>query len=135
MDIPQAADAWKYALDLLMQLSRAAGGETHGPCRSAEFIAFGDRRTRLDRERAVRLYIVEKCSTSTIAVCWRDATSGCYAEQLWRAVKAQAGSTCALSGLQIRPGDTVFRPWGRGYKPVNSDSMILATAVEATGTE
>jgi Domain of unknown function (DUF3331) len=140
MNTPEAADAWEYALDLLLLIrlskpSRAFGGEARGHCTPGEFAAFGDRLARLARERAVNLHIVEKYSKSTIAVCWRDATSGCYAEQLWRAVIARTGSTCALSGLQIRPGDAVFRPWGRGYKPANSDSMILATAVEVIGAE
>lgn len=137
MPMPETADAWKYALDLLLLMrlstsSRAVGGEVRGYHRPGKSGAFGNRRTRLTREQAVNLHIVEKYSKSTIAVCWRDATSGCYAEQLWRAVIARTGSTCALSGLQIRRGDAVFQPWGRGYKPANSDSMILATAVEET---
>ena len=132
---PETADAWTYTLDLLMLMqlsppSCTAGGEARERCRRAELITFGDRRARLGR--VVHLDIVEKYSNSTIAVCWRDATSGCYGEQLWKVGTARAGSICALSGLQIRRGDAVFRPLTRGYKPANNDSMILACAVEAT---
>lgn len=139
MDNPEIADAWKYSLDLLMLMrlpkprpecgSRA---DAHGGCKRTDVATRGKRRTRVVRERAVHLHIVEKYSSSAIAVCWRDATSGCYGEQLWKAVTARAGATCALSGLRIRRGDAVFRPWARGYKPINGDSMILASAVEQT---
>lgn len=136
MDNPEAADAWKYTVDLLMlmQLSNpscAAGVQAHKSCKRTEFAAAANQRARVGRERIVHLHIIEKYSNSTIAVYWCDATAGCYGEQLWRVVTARAGSTCALSGLQIRRGDAVFRPAARGRKPANGDSMILASAVEA----
>lgn len=134
MDTPETVDAWKHTLDLLMlmQLSKrsgAAGEEAHKRCKHPALATFGARYARLGR--VVHVHVVEKYSSSTIAVCWRDATSGCYVEQLWKAVTARSGSTCALSGLQIRRGYAVFRPSTRGYKPANNDSMILACAVEA----
>jgi hypothetical protein len=135
MDTPETVDVWKHTLDLLMLMqlpkpSGSAGEAVHERCKLSGFATFGNRRPRL--VRGVHLHIVEKYSNSTIAVCWRDATSGCYGEQLWRVVTARAGSTCALSGLQIRRGDAVFRPSTRGHKPANNDSMILASAVEVT---
>lgn len=137
MDNPDPSDAWKHTLDLLlsMQLSRPAcdvDKDAHRLCRHAQLTAVGNRRTRAGRDRVIHLHIIEKYSSSAIAICWRDATSGCYGEQLWKVVTARSGSTCALSGLRIRRGDAVFRPWARGYKPVNGDSMILASAVERT---
>lgn len=144
MDHSEIADAWKYSLDLLtlMQLPKprcgsrsGSGADTYGCCKRTDVATRGKRRVRVVRERAVHLHIVEKYSSSAIAVCWRDATSGCYGEQLWKAVTARAGATCALSGLRIRRGDAVFRPWARGYKPGNGDSMILASAVAQTTQE
>ncbi|ASL47718.1 hypothetical protein bAD24_III10005 [Burkholderia sp. AD24] len=144
MDNPETGDAWKYSLDLLMRMQlpnprrdpgSRFGADAHGCGKRTDVATRGNRRARVVRERAVHLHIVEKYSSSAIAVCWRDATSGCYGEQLWKAVTARAGATCALSGLRIRRGDAVFRPWARGYKPINGDSMILASAVEQTAQE
>ncbi|SAL25083.1 hypothetical protein AWB64_02004 [Caballeronia sordidicola] len=133
MDTPQTVDAWKYTVDLLLMMQRAKLSCVTSAEKQAYCTALGNqrnRRARLDHERVIHLHIVEKCSTSTVTVCWRDATSGCYEEQLWKMMVARAVSTCALSGLQIRPGDAVFRPSARGYKPANGDSMILVSAVK-----
>ncbi|RFU49721.1 DUF3331 domain-containing protein [Paraburkholderia sp. DHOC27] len=132
MDIHETGGAWKHTLTLLMQLSSpcVTDGTTRTRCKRAKHVTTSNRTTRLDRKRAVHLHIVERDSASTITVCWRDATLGCYGEQLWKAVTARTGATCALSGLRIRRGDAVFRPLARGYIPVNVEAMILASAVE-----
>lgn len=80
------------------------------------------------RSYAQSIRILERKTNSTILVCWRDATSGQYAEQTWRLVSATRNGQCALSGCPIRRGDFVFHPSYRGAKiPANADVQILAS--------
>ena len=75
--------------------------------------------------------ILERCSPTSIAVCWCNATSGRYGDQLWALGVAPRQATCALSGAQIRPGEAVYRPriQGKGRSPSNADQLILASVV------
>jgi hypothetical protein len=76
--------------------------------------------------------IVERLSTRTMAVRWSDSQSGCYGEQLWRMGLSRCHSRCAVTGLPICPGDTVFRPVTYEWRvPFNQNRMILASAVGA----
>jgi hypothetical protein len=134
MEYPQYANPWEYTLELLTQMStpsRAANGHTRSLGNVAKFLALTNRRNLANRKQVAHLHIVDKSSDSEITVCWRDATFGCYGEQIWKRVLSRTHTTCALSGLQIRRGDAVFRPWARGCKPVNVGLMILASAVAA----
>lgn len=140
MENPQSGDPWKYTLDLLNQMSTpvcTAGNRPHPRSKTVKFLALAlaNRRGLANREPVAHLHVVEKYSDLVIAVCWRDATFGCYGEQLWKRVMSRTRATCALSGLQIRRGDAVFRPWARGCKPVNVSLMILASAVAAPTEE
>ena len=74
--------------------------------------------------------IVEQLTPQTLSVCWSDAQSGHYADQVWRRCIARRPSVCVLTGMHIRPGDFVFRPRaGRARAPANRDYMILAASV------
>jgi hypothetical protein len=133
MENLQPADPWKSTLDLLTQMSAPAGLDDSQPRlphgKEAPFLTLTHQRNLASRESIVHLHIIEKSSDSAIVVCWRDSTSGCYGEQLWKRIVSRTRATCALSGSQIRRGDAVFRPWARGCKPVNVGLMILASAV------
>ncbi|MBN3759251.1 DUF3331 domain-containing protein [Burkholderia sp. Ac-20365] len=77
-----------------------------------------------------RISIVERLSSVTLSICWSDATSGHFAEQVWRMGLAHARSFCALSGMPIGIGDSVLRPWVCETRtPANSHRMILASSV------
>ncbi|MFM0498669.1 DUF3331 domain-containing protein [Paraburkholderia caledonica] len=77
-----------------------------------------------------RISIVERRSPVTLSVCWSDATSGYFAEQVWRMGLAHFQSYCALSGVPINVGDSVFRPWiSESRAQANSDRMILVSSV------
>ena len=77
-----------------------------------------------------RISVVERLSSATLSICWSDATSGYFGEQVWRAGVAHVQSFCALSGIPIRIGDSVFRPWVSEIRaPANSHRMILASSV------
>ncbi|WP_250475052.1 DUF3331 domain-containing protein [Caballeronia sp. GAFFF1] len=65
-----------------------------------------------------------------VIVSWHDSTSCHYDYQKWFKAKARKTGICALSGREIHRGAYVFRP-SQAHRPVNSESMILASAVEA----
>ncbi|WP_322012217.1 DUF3331 domain-containing protein [Paraburkholderia sp. J12] len=133
MNTSESAHAWQYTLDLLLQMSMPPCDESaharlaHG--KDVRLPAPAGKRTLARCDSVAHLHIVEHSSDSAITVCWRDATSGCYGEQIWKRVLSRTRSTCALSGSQIHRGDEVFRPWARGCKPVNVSLMILASKV------
>lgn len=138
MEHPQSADPWKYTLDLLHQMSTppgAAGDRARPLSKAVQLLALPRRRDLANRESVAHLHVVEQYSDLVITVCWRDPTFGCYGEQLWKRVTSRTRAICALSGLQIRRGDAVFRPWARGCKPVNVSLMILASAVATLAEE
>jgi len=74
--------------------------------------------------------ILERRSPTSVTVCWCDATSGRYGDQLWALGVSPRQAICALSGLQIRRGDAVYRPHSPGRsRPSNAGLSILASVV------
>jgi len=77
-----------------------------------------------------RISIIEWLSSVTLSVCWSDSTTGYFGDQVWRMGLAHGRSFCALSGMPIKIGDSVFRPWvSETRAPANSHRMILASCV------
>lgn len=76
--------------------------------------------------------ILERLSSTAVSLCWHDATSGHYSDQLWTRTLARRKSICSLTGTPISRGDAVYRPGGRRReRPANANSSILAAALEA----
>lgn len=75
--------------------------------------------------------VLERNGPNSATVAWRDATSCCYGEQLWRRCIAREAGVCALSGHAIARGDAVFRPRLVRPAPRNIEAMILAKVMEA----
>jgi len=77
-----------------------------------------------------RISIVEQLSPVTISDCWSDPTTGYFGEQVWRMGLTHVQSFCALSGMPIKIGDSVFRPSASETRaPANSHRMILASCI------
>jgi hypothetical protein len=74
---------------------------------------------------------VDRPSSTTVVLDWRDPTKCCYREQLWIAARARVAGRCAMSGAAITPGDEIFRPRPARPVPRNVSAMILASAVDA----
>lgn len=81
----------------------------------------------VDRRVAVKL--IERPSTTTATIEWRDSTRCCYGDQVWRAMRARTAGVCAMSGCEIRPGDRVYGPNPRPV-PGNAGAMILASVLD-----
>jgi hypothetical protein len=82
-----------------------------------------------------RISIIERLSSVTLSVCWSDSTTGYFGEQVWRMGLAHDRSFCALSGMPIKIGDSVFRPWvSETRAPANSHRMILASCVDMSSS-
>jgi hypothetical protein len=75
--------------------------------------------------------LIERTTSSTATIAWGDSTSCFYGEQNWRAATARISGICALSGARIKRGDRIFRPRCSKPAPVNSDAMILESALDA----
>ena len=77
--------------------------------------------------------LIERPTPSTATIAWRDATRGCFGDQVWRTARARIPGFCVMSGRAIKPGDAVYKPNPRPT-PVNADAMILACVLRDAAT-
>lgn len=83
------------------------------------------------RWSATSIADIERRSPMTVAIGWADSQLGHYGEQLWRLCVARRRAVCALSGMAISRGDSIYKPRTFGGKtPANSTSMILASILD-----
>src|ERR1700761_6161233 len=54
--------------------------------------------------------ILERISVSSALVSWRDPTRCSYGFQMWHRTLSRRSGICALSGCEIRRGDSVYQP-------------------------
>lgn len=77
------------------------------------------------------LTVLEHLANSLVVISWHDPTLCNYEEQLWSPALARYSGRCALSGLRIVRGDTVYKPRTRGrVAPLNGDAMILSSELQ-----
>jgi hypothetical protein len=78
-----------------------------------------------------KVSLIERTTSLTVTIAWRDSTSCFYGAQIWRVASAKVSGICALSGQPIRRGDRVFHPLRSKPEPVNARAMILESALSA----
>jgi hypothetical protein len=79
----------------------------------------------------LKVSLIERTTSSTVTIAWRDPTSCFYGAQIWRLASAKASGVCALTGQRIRRGDRIFHPHRSKPVPVNARAMILESALNA----
>jgi hypothetical protein len=103
------------------------------PCSAGE--PFRPRETDGGDVRTFTVTVVEELPNSLFALRWHDPTLCNYEEQVWSPCFAPASARCALSGVHINLGDSVYRPRTRGrVMPLNRDAMILASEMVKAST-
>jgi hypothetical protein len=80
-------------------------------------------------DAALVVNVLERPSSTTATISWRDATRCSYGDQTWRTSRSRKSGICAMSGRAIVPGDVVYRP-SRRSAPCNAHAMILASVLE-----
>ena len=68
--------------------------------------------------------IVERPTVGRVTLSWRDPLGCSYGNQEWYLSCARRSGICALSGLEIRRGDAVYRPRPTRPPALNADAMI-----------
>jgi hypothetical protein len=126
---------WQHTIAMLALISSSCR-DSH---RKQDLLRMSDRRFAATKQGPGRvaprspasayIEVLERRSPTLILICWRDATSGRYGDQLWTLGVASCSAICALSRAQILRGDAVYRPRIRGRKPSNADQSILESAV------
>jgi hypothetical protein len=126
--LPKTDDRWKQAINLLITLMRADNGE----CRNRSIPNVRVRFKTSERHcQAMWVRVTGRPSSTTATVVWRDSTSGCYEDQIWRGVVARTSGVCVVTCRRIRRGDRVYRPRATRPAPTNANAMILSDVVEA----
>ncbi len=73
--------------------------------------------------------VLDRPSDRTVTISWRESTLCHYNDQIWRAGIAKHAGTCAVSGMHIERGDSVYRPIPTRPAAINANAMILAAAI------
>lgn len=147
MDFPASVipvDPWTQTLGLLSQLCGgdarpAARARDTSPARkvnSATRLAAGSA-TALAASaqaagavrRSVSLSVIERPTSTTVTIAWRDSTHCSYGDQLWHVSHARRSGICVMSGRAIRRGDLVYQPRRSRPRPLNDGAMILASVL------
>ncbi|GAB6852420.1 DUF3331 domain-containing protein [Paraburkholderia kururiensis] len=133
-------DPWTQTLGLLSQL---CGGDTRPAARGREAQAArmagsaaasagtssAPAQPGSAMRRSVSLSVIERPTSTTVTIAWRDATHCSYGDQLWHVARARRSGICAMSGRAIRRGDLVYHPRRSRPKPLNDGAMILASVL------
>jgi hypothetical protein len=134
---PYANDEpWKQTIISLQRASRTATDDDTANQRGQELS--GTRACTLSRTShwasstplSGYIRVVERLSSTAVSVSWYDATCGHYGDQIWRRTHSRRKTVCTLTGRPVKRGDAVYRPFGRGLRPVNGNHMILACVLE-----
>lgn len=78
----------------------------------------------------VKIEVLDRLTTVSAVLSWRDSTGGSYGYQLWQKGVARRSGMCAISGSAIRRGDRIYRPGTIGRLPSNAAAMILAIYID-----
>ena len=132
-------DPWATTLAAIRQFSSPPDPMRNSPDLSGRPRSGGEpfrpRKTDGGDVRTFTVTVVEELSNSLFALCWHDPTLCNYEEQVWSPCFAPASARCALSGVHINLGDSVYRPRTRGrVMPLNRDAMILASEMVKAST-
>jgi hypothetical protein len=126
---------WTQTVRLLScgsQLADISEQKSFRARRCASFGHDGALSTEPSLHRVISL--LERTSSSTITIAWRDSTSCSYGAQIWMVAKAKVSGVCAMSGALIKRGDRIFHPRHSKPAPINATAMILASAIDAAKT-
>jgi len=117
-------DPWAKTISLLSRLSAGtkAGDILPKIARARQVVEA--------EHRDVVVNLIDRQSSSTVTISWRDPTRGCYGDQVWCASRARIAGICAMSGHPIYPGDQVYRPRASRRAPQNATAMILTSVLE-----
>lgn len=121
---------WKGTLALLSETQRDQSSSVR-PVRSG---SVPRPRFLSDAIGTASVHVIDRPSITTLTVSWRDALTGHYGYQLWRAKKAEMCGVCAMTGRRIEPGDAVYAPARGKHPPRNCNAMICADCAEGLNT-
>jgi len=79
--------------------------------------------------RSFSLSVLDRPTSTSVTIAWRDSTHCSYGDQLWLAARARSSGICAMSGRAIRRGDLVYQPRRSRPRPLNDGAMILASVL------
>jgi hypothetical protein len=123
-------DPWVQTIQLLSSGSRYSDAHIETMSAADQGMSSGCKMTaRTSRSPHLVVRLIERTTSSTVTLAWRDSTSCFYGAQSWRAATARNSGVCALSGARIRRGDRIFHPQRSKPAPVNAYAMILESAL------
>lgn len=120
-------ERWRH---MMHSLNACSDGARINRQRSDAALDSRRKMTSGDRSRcSATIDILDRPTSSTVVLSWRDSTGGHYGYQNWHKGFARRAGICAMSGMPITPGDEIFRPSVRNGRPTNASAMILAIRI------
>ncbi len=139
--IPDRADPWtKLVSGLLEVYESETAGRNVGAFKTrplwaangAPAVSVKHAHAQSTLNKNVRVSFVERCGAKTVSLTWHDSTQACYCEQLWIQKTARSSGRCAVTGMAVRRGDTVYSPASRAAaRPLNCAQMILSAVLQS----
>jgi len=119
-------DPWTRTIGLLTQLSCVAipAASRRATLRTKPVSKVCWPLARTGDHRAT-VTLIDRPTSSTATIAWRDSTHCCYGYQVWRACRSITSGVCAMSGRAINPNDSIFKPARCRTSPLNAHAMIL----------
>ncbi|MFC0399178.1 DUF3331 domain-containing protein [Paraburkholderia rhizosphaerae] len=123
-------DPWRQTIGLLSLMSgRVDPAVTRLAALHVQFERRNCRLPMAGERFDAQVCLIERPTSATATIAWRDATHCSYGDQLWHAARARVNGVCAMSGRAIQVGDAVFKPRRGRPAPLNASAMILATVL------
>ena len=139
--IPDLADPWTKLVSRLLEVyesetaARHVGAfkvRPHWAANGVPAVSVNHPHGQSTLNKNVRVSFVERCGAKTVSLTWHDSTQACYCEQLWTQKTARSSGRCAVTGMAVRRGDTVYSPASRAStRPLNCAQMILSAVLES----
>lgn len=123
-------DPWAHTLAMIDHSSGLRLSDPHSRAASKKRRGAVRQASRDARKACATIRILERLSTSTVSLSWRDPTSINYGEQVWWMGCARKSGHCAVSGERIVRGQSIYRPKRSGQgTPLNKNAMILTSVI------
>jgi hypothetical protein len=123
-------DPWSHTLAMIDRSSGLRLSDPRSRPESKKRRGAVRQASRDGRKACATIRILERLSTSTVSLSWRDPTSINYGEQVWWMGCARKGGHCAVSGERIVRGQSIYRPKRSGQgTPLNKNAMILTSVI------
>lgn len=122
------ADPWAMTIGLLGQLSGVSNAQGAACARAKPRKA--SRSPARTAVAGLTVRVIERATADRVTLAWRDPSRCAYGDQEWYLTRARRSGVCAVTGQEIRRGESVYRPRPMRPQALNADAMIHSAVLQ-----